>query len=187
MVSQPERESRSYRAETRRCSKRACCERLLGLRALDKAVLKRAGIILLLGLPFAAGPIFELPLCPSASLFSVPCPGCGLTRATVALLHGDVLAAWSLHPLVFLLSPVYFGLLGLIAYSYVRGSPPAILQGAGISGRSFLLGRSVSILAGLTLTLAFAVWIARFFGAFGGPVPVETWNEWRARHVVERR
>ena len=154
---------------------------------MDKGVLKRAAIVGLLALPLVVSPIFELPTCPSATLFGVPCPGCGLTRATLALLHGDVVAAWRLHPLVFLLSPIYFGLLALIAYSYVRGSSPAMLQGRGVSGRRFLLARSVSILTGLTITLAFAVWIARFFGAFGGPVPVDTWQEWRERKLVEHR
>ena len=154
---------------------------------MNKGVLKRAALVALLALPFAAGPIFELPMCPTASLFGVPCPGCGLTRATVALLHGDVVGAWRLHPLVFLLSPVYFGLLSLVAYSYVRGSTPAMLQGSAASGQRFLLGRGVSIVTGVTIALALVVWTARFFGAFGGPVPVEGWSEWRARHFAAHR
>lgn len=31
-------------------------------------------------------------------LFSVPCPGCGMTRATLRLLRGDVLGSLAYHP-----------------------------------------------------------------------------------------
>src|SRR5262245_14650085 len=37
--------------------------------------------------------------CPIAELLGVPCPGCGLTRAALALATGDVARALSLHPL----------------------------------------------------------------------------------------
>lgn len=31
-------------------------------------------------------------------LFHVPCPGCGMTRATLRLFHGDVLGSLAYHP-----------------------------------------------------------------------------------------
>lgn len=40
-----------------------------------------------------------LPPCPSVLLFDRPCPGCGLTTSWTALLHGQIGAAFSAHPL----------------------------------------------------------------------------------------
>jgi len=37
-------------------------------------------------------------VCPTRLLFSVPCPGCGLTRAASAMGHLDLAGAWSEHP-----------------------------------------------------------------------------------------
>lgn len=36
----------------------------------------------------------------------IPCPTCGLSRATERLLHGDFAGAWQMHPFVFLLVPL---------------------------------------------------------------------------------
>ena len=44
---------------------------------------------------FAGGCIF-------LSLFNIPCPSCGMTRATFALLRGRVAEALGYHPLVML-------------------------------------------------------------------------------------
>ncbi|MFN8635714.1 MAG: DUF2752 domain-containing protein [Chloroflexota bacterium] len=41
------------------------------------------------------GPSF----CPFKVLTGLPCPGCGLTRGTVALLHGDLATSFHFHPL----------------------------------------------------------------------------------------
>lgn len=39
-----------------------------------------------------------LPPCPSALLFSRPCPGCGLTTSWTAFVHGQFGASFTSHP-----------------------------------------------------------------------------------------
>jgi hypothetical protein len=105
-----------------------------------------------------------IPLCPVAILTRHPCPGCGLTRATLALLHGHVHEAAHLHPLVFVVTPVIAVAFTYNALCYVR-------RGEWFASERFR-GRLVT---GAWITLGAAMmllWIARFFGAFGGPVPV---------------
>ena len=49
----------------------------------------------------AAGSAFVFvgpPVCPTALLLGIPCPGCGLTRATLALLRGDIAGALPSSP-----------------------------------------------------------------------------------------
>lgn len=135
--------------------------------------------LIVLGIVALAGAAFliEAPLCPSAAVLGIPCPGCGLTRATLALLRGELRVALAFHPLVLVLAPLYFGALGAAAITYVRGPRPTSAP------RSWLNGRVVTLLAWVLLVLVLGVWIARFFGAFGGPVPVRTIAPW-ARTVT---
>ena len=138
-------------------------------------LVKRLGVVALLIAPFALGMAAKIPLCPSAALLGIPCPGCGLTRATLALVHGDFAAALRFHPLVFVLAPVYLGLLATIAIGYIRGTPVwAIVGVAPGQPRGWLFSKTVTRLTWVLVVLVFAVWILRFFGWFGGPVPVET-------------
>lgn len=41
----------------------------------------------------------DIPLCLFKSRFNIPCPGCGLTRAYISFLSGDIIKAFSNHPL----------------------------------------------------------------------------------------
>ncbi len=41
--------------------------------------------------------------CPIQTLTGIPCPGCGMTRAYLALLHLDIPAAFHYHPLFWML------------------------------------------------------------------------------------
>jgi hypothetical protein len=119
----------------------------------------------------------DFPLCPMAGTLGVPCPGCGLTRATLALLHGDVTGALHFHPLVWLLAPLFIGFVGASMLDLLRDrpSPPR-------SSRIRWNARIVTVLAACLLVLSFGVWLARFAGYFGGPVPVTTLREWLAAH-----
>lgn len=135
----------------------------------DKSQRDRAfialGIIGAVGLLLAS----ELPVCPTALFFGIPCPGCGLTRATRALLHGHVHEALALHPLVFVLAPLFFGAMAKVLFDFVRGPAPDVPPGA-----SFWTTRAVTVVASLLLVAVVGVWLARFAGYFGGPVPVES-------------
>jgi Protein of unknown function (DUF2752) len=122
---------------------------------------------------FVLADVVHFPLCPLASSFGVPCPGCGLTRATLALLHGNVRAALHFHPLVFLLAPLFIGFVASAALELLQGPtklrrPPRVRWN----------GRLLSIAALCVLVLSLGVWLARFAGYFGGPVPVTTFRSW---------
>ncbi|KYF59461.1 DUF2752 domain-containing protein [Sorangium sp. So ce542] len=117
-------------------------------------------IAALLGLLVACG----VPLCPFAIVTRHPCPGCGLTRATLALAHGHVSEALRLHPLSPIMAPLVLAAIAYNAAVYVKDGRIAAtesVQGAWVTR----LGVALAI-------LMVAVWVARFLGAFGGPVPV---------------
>jgi len=121
--------------------------------------------------------LFRLPFCPLASVLGVPCPGCGLTRATLALAHGELQHALELHPLVLVLAPLFIWAMSSAAIGYVRGP-----RRAG-PARVWLASRTVTALASVLMFVTLGVWGARFFGYFGGPVPVETLSEWSRAHL----
>jgi hypothetical protein len=109
------------------------------------------------------------PVCPTALFFGVPCPGCGLTRATLALLHGDLAGALHFHPLVFVLAPLFAYVLGVSLVDYVRGTPSAPARLTAWVSQRIRYGAALAL-----LVVALGVWGARFAGYFGGPVPVES-------------
>ncbi len=43
---------------------------------------------------------FPTPLCPLHALTRIPCPTCGMTRATTTILHGDIAASLAWNPLM---------------------------------------------------------------------------------------
>ena len=44
--------------------------------------------------------------CPFRWLTGISCPGCGISRALLALVKLDLAAAWQAHPMIFYLIPV---------------------------------------------------------------------------------
>jgi hypothetical protein len=124
----------------------------------------RAVRLLLVAAALGGAITLGIPLCPVAILTRHPCPGCGLTRATLAALHGHFHEAAHLHPLVFVVTPVIAVAFTYNALAYVRRGE--WFASERVSGK--WINR-----AWITLGVAMlALWIVRFFGAFGGPVPV---------------
>ena len=58
------------------------------------------------------------PPCPYLTLLGLACPGCGLTRATHALLHGDITRAFAFNPWAFLAVPA---LVTFVALPHLTG------------------------------------------------------------------
>lgn len=42
--------------------------------------------------------------CPMVIFTGYPCPGCGLTRAGMALLHGEFIQAFNMHPFIYVIA-----------------------------------------------------------------------------------
>jgi hypothetical protein len=136
-------------------------EPLPGLRRRVVRALAVAGVWGLSALPTLVGG----PSCAVASLLHRPCPGCGMTRALRLLVAGQVDASLRMHPLAV---PVLVAGLMLVAASVW-----ATLQlGSPLRLHRTRFGR-VALAAGVvTYGATLALWVLRWFGLFGGPVPV---------------
>jgi hypothetical protein len=121
----------------------------------------RAGVLALVGAVGIALLFSPVKLCLMALALRLPCPGCGMTRATMALLQGDFARAFALHPLSPVIVPLAMGLIFVNAVGYVRTG--------GTFGTTHV-PRSIEVLAAALVILLFGIWLARFFGYFGGPV-----------------
>ena len=55
---------------------------------------------------FPPGTVGFYPSCPLHACTGLLCPGCGATRALAALVHGNLVQALVLNPLVILLLPI---------------------------------------------------------------------------------
>lgn len=53
-------------------------------------------------------------VCYTTLLFGIPCPACGITRATVLMLTGHFRESFQMHPLLFLV------ILGIISYPFIK-------------------------------------------------------------------
>jgi hypothetical protein len=70
---------------------------------------------------FEPGKTGFFPSCPFRALTGFNCPGCGTTRALHQLLHGNVVSAFELNPLMILLLPV-------VVYALVSFTKSAITR-----------------------------------------------------------
>lgn len=107
----------------------------------------------------------DVPICPSRGLLGIPCPGCGLTRATEALAVGDFASMLRFHPLAPLLTP-------LVMFSVIR----ATARSAGLIGPSKKdpLGRLPNWFWSSFMVVLLGLWIGRMAGFFGGlPDPLD--------------
>jgi hypothetical protein len=66
--------------------------------------------------PSAAGNFF--PKCPSYAFLGLYCPGCGITRALHALLHGQWAQAMAYNPLAMLTAPLLLWMVFKPAWLY---------------------------------------------------------------------
>ncbi len=108
---------------------------------------------------------FGAQRCVIATLCHVPCPGCGMTRALRLLAAGQVDASLRMHPLAI---PVLVAGALLAASTvwttFTLGSPIRLWRS--------LFGRVAIAVAIAVYGAALGLWVLRWFGCFGGPVPV---------------
>jgi hypothetical protein len=131
----------------------------LRLRVARAAIV--AGVGVLAVLPTALG----LQRCAVATLFHVPCPGCGMTRALRLLASGRLDASLQMHPLA---------VPALIAGAMLTASTVSATAtlGSPIRLHRTLFGRLAIVTALVVYGAALGLWGLRWFGYFGGPVPV---------------
>lgn len=102
--------------------------------------------------------------CGFASVFHAPCPGCGSTRAMLALVAFDLQSVVRFNPFAPLMSLLVAALVGqAMASLLTTGTFRRVGEGA----LGTVVSRGVIVVASLEVVL----WLARFAGFFGGPVP----------------
>ncbi len=131
---------------------------------LSRRVLRASGVAAVWALailPVATG----WQRCAIATLLHRPCPGCGMTRAILLLADGRVEESLRMHALAVpvLLMGVFF-MLSTVWTTLAIGTPLTLYRGR--------LGRVTLAAMAIVYGAAFALWGARCFGLFGGPVPV---------------
>ncbi len=109
--------------------------------------------------------VVDFPICPTRLGLGVPCPGCGLTRASVAMMQLDFWEMVRCHPLAPILTP-------LVAWSF---SKPVLLQLGWLKPEWLKklprVPTAFWVLVGLAMLI---LWIGRLAGYFGGhPDPVD--------------
>ena len=103
-----------------------------------RAIISGLGVLLCVAIAFIlffGGPsVSWFPQCLLHRLTGLHCPGCGMTRALHALLHGDFLAAFRFNPVGMILFPVFLLGLSLEWIAWVRGKPLPFSLRTGVRG-----------------------------------------------------
>jgi hypothetical protein len=115
--------------------------------------------LLVIGAMAAGAALARVSLCPFATLTGLPCPGCGLLRATLAIMRGHFAESFHIHPLALLVVPT----VAVVALR-VRDASPMTRHAEA----------ALSTIVGALVVAMLGVWVARFSGAFGGPVAVNS-------------
>lgn len=127
--------------------------------------LQRVALVAALLAGFATLALVKAIPCAFARVFHVPCPGCGSTRSVLALLRGDVASALRYNAF----GPVMALLIGILALEVVVSLARfGDLRNVAERGVGAVVKYGILVVAGCEIVL----WVARFFGALGGPVPV---------------
>jgi hypothetical protein len=101
-----------------------------------------------------------LPICPTRNWLHIPCPGCGATRAIFMALRGDLHGSFHIHPLA------------VPAAVLILPSAFIALRGIVTTGIPAPLPRWLRLIWYVFVGALIALWLARFAGMFGGPVPI---------------
>ncbi|MDQ1734248.1 MAG: hypothetical protein QOH56_499 [Pseudonocardiales bacterium] len=128
------------------------------VRATPAAPLVTAGVgLAALGVLYNINPnTTHVPLCPLHALTGLNCPLCGATRATYALLHGDV--ATALHDNALYVAGIPFLLvLWWRWYCDNRNGTPGIARLPAYLSRSLIV---LAIVFGITRNLPFGAWLS---------------------------
>lgn len=98
--------------------------------------------------------------CPLLWGLGIPCPSCGLLRATRFLVAGQWQRALAMHPLSWFVVPLVAGIAVVELVGFARDA-----RWGAARRLPFADGVLVATAASMLI-----VWLARFAGAFGGPV-----------------
>ncbi len=89
--------------------------------------------------------------CPVYLTTGVPCPGCGMSRAGVSLVKGDVAGAFDMHPLIFVVA--LLAIVGAVILVLPHNTRTKLWQ----KMERFMVPFSILFAASLIL-----VWVVRF-------------------------
>ncbi|MGF1465831.1 MAG: DUF2752 domain-containing protein [Sandaracinaceae bacterium] len=119
----------------------------------------------------------DVPVCPTRVVWGIPCPGCGLSRATWAALMLDGRALLHYHPLAPILTP-------LVLFAFAK----PVLRKAGVwRGPLAALPRLPTWLWWALAAAMVGLWALRLFGFLGGHPDEVDFTQglvWRAGEAI---